>query len=205
MAKFTISLEDQPKRKWTTRQQRAWIREATRAINKEFYEMSIAGVDLQKDHPLLYEERNRLIKLGTGKEYKGGVGLGLTYKTKSELMLQARELKSALRMISGEVVTADEESSFKQGYETFTQRYKDFELTFEDYKDMSEVLGALGEHVINNFKNSDNVINAYNDARKQGQSHADIMKTIIQTNREVKGEGLTTEQMVTRLRKNLGL
>ena len=200
MAKFTIDLSDQPKADWTTRHERAWIREATRAINKEYVMLEASGVDLKKDYPLLYEERNRLIELGTGREYRGGIGLGLTYKTKAELKIQARELKRALNLFAGELPSAEEESKYQQAYESFSKNY---DLSYTEYRELTEILGSIGDHILNNFGNSTDVVAAYEDARTAGKSSTDFMKALIDTNREAKAEGRTTDQMLTSLREKL--
>lgn len=207
MAKFTIDLSDQPKADWTTRYERAWIREATRAINKEYVMLEASGVDLKKDYPLLYEERNRLIELGTGREYRGGIGLGLTYKTKAELKIQARELKRALNLFTGELPSAEEENKFKNAYNKFskTQGLDTKKFTYEDYRQFTEVMGSLGEHILNNFGNSTDVVAVYEDAKSAGKSSTDILKTIVNTNREARNQGKTTEEMIDMLRKNLDL
>lgn len=201
MAKFKIDLTDQPTIEWTTRQQRAWIREATRALNKEFLEIQLAGEDLQKDYPLLAQQRDKLIELGTGKEFRGGIGLGLTYKTKAELQLQARALKETLNMVKGETT----EAATSDGYDAFLANHPGMKLDFSEYQDMVEVMGAAGEHLLNNFGNSETFVEAYNDAREHGKSHVDVMKAIVEANREARGQGLTTNQMLTRLRKKLDI
>lgn len=201
MAKFKIDLSDQPTIEWTTRHQRAWIREATRALNKEFLEIQLAGEDLQKDYPLLAQQRDKLIELGTGKEFRGGIGLGLTYKTKAELQLQARALKETLNMVQGETT----EQVTSAAYDSFIESHPGMDMSFSEYQDMVEVMGAAGEHLLNNFGNSDDFVEAYNDAREQGKSHVDVMQAMVDANREARGQGLSTNQMLTRLRDKLGI
>lgn len=205
MAKFTIDLGDQPKKEWTTRQQRAWIREATREVNKAVYDIEASGQDLRKDYPLLAEQRDRLIELGTGKEYRGGIGLGLTYKTKSELQLQARALKETLNLLQGEVQTEEQQAQYSQAYDTFIDNHPGIDLSYEEYTDMVEVMGAAGEHMLNSFGNSDDFVEAYADAREDGHSHVDVMQAMVEVNREAKGQGLSTNQMLTRLRDYLNI
>jgi hypothetical protein len=205
VAKFTIDLGDQPKLEWTTRQQRAWIREATREVNKAVYDIQTSGQDLRKDYPLLAEQRDRLIELGTGKEYRGGIGLGLTYKTKAELQLQARALKETLNLLQGEVQTEEQQAQYSQAYDTFIENHPGIDLSYEEYTDMVEVMGAAGEHLLNSFGNSDDFIEAYADAREDGQSHVDVMQAMVEVNREAKGQGLSTNQMLTRLRDYLDI
>lgn len=205
MAKFTIDLGDQPKIEWTTRQQRAWIREATREVNKAVYNIQVSGQDLRKDYPLLAEQRDKLIKLGTGKEYRGGIALGLTNKTKSELQLQARALKQTLNLLQGEVQTEEERKQYEKAHAAFNKSHPGIDLSYTEYQDLVEVLGAAGDHLLNNFGNSDDVVEAYADAREQGKTHVDVMHAMVEVNREAKGQGLSTNQMLTRLRDALDL
>lgn len=203
MPNYTIDLTDQPQADWSTRKLRAWIREATRDINKKYVMLEASGVNIEKDHPMLWEERNRLIELGTGKEYRGGIGLGLTYKTKSELKLQARALRQSMNLWAGDVPSEAEEKSYKQAYEQMQRNNEGFDLSFADYKDMVEIMGALGDHVINNFGNSTDFVEAYYDARTSGKSRVDFMDAVVQSNREAKEAGYTTEEMMTMLRGKL--
>ena len=199
-----IDLTASPNASWTTRQLRAWIRRATQDINREFYELQEAGVDIAKDRPLLYEQRNRLIELGTGREYKGGVGLGLTYKQKSQLILQARALRETYNIMEPPKVIEQEQSKAQKAYETFIANRPGLQMTEQEYKRLTEMLGAIGEHVFNEF-GYESFIEVYDEARDEGKTDADILNALVQTTRDAKGEGWTTEDMIDSLRDNLGI
>lgn len=198
-----IDLTASPNNSWTTRQLRAWIRRATQDINREFYELQEAGVDIAKDRPLLAEQRNRLIELGTGREYKGGVGLGLTYKQKSQLVLQARALRETYNIMEPPATEIEIEKT-RRAYESFIANRPGLSMTESDYKGLVEILGAIGEHVFNEF-GYESFIEVYDEARDEGKSDADIINAMVQTTRDAKDAGWTVEEMIDGLRDNLGI
>ena len=200
-----IDLSTHPNASWTTRELRAWIRRATQDLNREFYEMiTVNGVDLKQDNPLLYQQRNKLLQLGTktGKEFRGGIGLGLTYKTKVELVKQARALRETYNIL--EVPQRGNDAN-KQAYKTFMNNHKGFKLSYDEYLDMTETLGSMGTHLLDEFGNSDDFVDMYDEARDQNKSDKDITQAIVQTNRESKGKGWNTQDMMDELRQLIGL
>ena len=201
---MAINLSDTPNSSWTTRQTRDWIRRATQDLNKEFYELQLAGVVIKKDNPLLYQQRNKLIELGTGKEYRGGVGLGLTYKTKSELIKQARALRETYNIIDNKDYQ-EYEPALQQGYETFIANRPGISMNIAQYKEMIETMGAFGEHALRNFGNSEDYVESYDEARRQGKTDKQITDAMVDTIRETKGQGNTTEDVMDLLREKIGL
>lgn len=196
-----IDLTASPNNSWTTRQLRAWIRRATQDLNRQFYEISVNGVDLKKDSPLLYEQRNRLIELGTGREFRGGVGLGLTYKTKSELVVQARALRETYNIMERPQRETAAESN---AYKTFNANRPGLNMSYKEYKELTEILGAIGAHVFNEF-GYESFIEAYDEARNQGKSGKNVLDAVVEVQREQRnGDSLqTTEDMVDALRGKL--
>lgn len=199
-----IDLSTHPNASWTTRELRAWIRRATQDLNREFYEIKVNGVDIEQDYPLLYQQRNKLLQLGTrtGKEFRGGIGLGLTYKTKMELVKQARALRETYNVMEGQQRGHDDN---KQAYKTFISNHPGFKLSYDEYLDMTETLGSMGTHLLDEYGNSDDFVDMYDEARDQNKSDKDITKAIVETNRESKGKGWTTEKMMDELRQLIGL
>lgn len=196
----TIDLTASPNTSWTTRRLRAWIRRATQDLNRQFYEISINGVDLKKDNPLLYEQRNRLIELGTGREFRGGVGLGLTYKTKSQLVVQARALRETYNIIE----QPSQDTSADKAYKTFNSNRPGLNMSYKEYKELTEILGAIGAHVFNEF-GYESFIETYDEARSQGKSGKNVLDAVVEVQREQRnGDSLqTTEDMVDALRGKL--
>lgn len=196
----TIDLSASPNNSWTTRQLRAWIRRATQDINRQFYEMQVEGVDLKKDNPLLYEQRNRLIELGTGREFRGGVALGLTYKTKSQLVVQARALRETYNVIEH----PRQDTAADKAYKTFNANRPGLNMSYKEYKELTEILGAIGAHVFNEF-GYESFIEAYDEARNQGKSGKNVLDAVVEVQREQRNGNLlqTTEDMVDALRGKL--
>lgn len=199
-----LDLSINPSSSMTTRELRAYIREATKEVNKELIMSYESPAELKKDNPLLYQQRNKLIELGTGKEYRGGVGLGLTYKTKIELVLQARALKETFNIIAPSEQTEKEEERVEKAYETFVNNRPGITMSESEYKEMTETLGAIGTHVFNEF-GYESFIETYDEARDEGKNNKNVVDAMVQTIREARGQSWTTEDMINSLRDKLDL
>lgn len=77
-------------------------------------------------------------------------------------------------------------------------------MTEEEYDDLTEMLGAIGEHVFNEF-GYESFIEIYDEARDDGKTDADILNALVQITRDAKGEGWTTEDMIDGIRDILGI
>ena len=192
-----------PSRDWTTRQLRAFIRDATKDLNKEFYEIQVAGIDLEKDSPLLAGQRDRLIELGTGREFRGGIGLGLTYKTKAELVMQARALRETYNILESPAKAEMEEAEEAKNYKSFTKNRPGSDISFSEYKEMTETMGALGHHVISEFFNSEDFVEMYMDAKEDKKTDKDIAEAVIEAQRQIRNstdESFTPEKAIDLVR-----
>lgn len=196
-------MEDKSVFKMTTRELRAYIKQLTPEVNERFksYQDALtAGAMTEK--PILEERRERLVALGTGKVTKRGVGLGLTYKNKPELIQQARALEEFLTF---DVFTpfaeqkADEETY--KAYQSF-KRTTRTTLDFEEYKDLTEAFGALGSHVINEF-GVYNVIKIYEESDEN--KRRSLVHEMNETLKESRGQGKTGEDLIDDLRARLEL
>ena len=81
---------------WTTRQLREYIRNETQSINYKFMDYFASHED---PHPVVVSEFEKLKALGTGNVKAEYIGLGLSNKTKAELIQQARALQRACRQL----------------------------------------------------------------------------------------------------------
>ncbi len=199
--------EMQPNRNMTTRELRKYIRQATPYVNQQYATIGIAPAELKKDYPILHYQREKLIKVGTGKEYKGGIGMGLTYKTKSELVVQARALAETIKLFESETAVQAPESQEKEdrAYETFLKNRPGMELSREEYHDFVETLGAIGEHIFNQFGYED-FIEVYDEAVQNGKNQRDILQAVAQVQRDVRADpsgAYTTEDLIDMLRGEL--
>lgn len=193
----------------TTRELRAYIKELTPEVNeryKSYEEALTAGA--MTDKPILEERRARLVALGTGKETKRGVGLGLTYKNKPELIHQARALEEFISLdVWSPAAQEEEETETKKAYESFKQSYllknaTATTLNYEEYKDLTEVFGALGSHIVDEF-------GAYNITKLYEEEDEDQRRNLVhdinEINKESKGAGWTKEDLIDALREKLDL
>lgn len=193
----------------TTRELRAYIKELTPEVNeryKSYKEALTAGA--MTDKPILEERRARLVALGTGKETKRGVGLGLTYKNKPELIQQARALEEFITLdVWTPAAQAEEETETKKAYESFKQTYllknaTATTLNYEEYKDLTEAFGALGSHIVDEF-GAYNITKLYEE--EDENQRIDLVHDIIEIKKESKGAGWTKEDLIDALREKLDL
>lgn len=187
----------------TTRELRAYIKEMTPEVNeryKSYKEALTAGA--MTDKPILEERHSRLVALGTGKETKRGVGLGLTYKNKPELIQQARALEEFITLdVWTPAAQAVEETETKKAYESFKQT-TGTSLSYEEYKDLTEVFGALGSHIVDEF-GAYNITKLYEE--EDESQRRNLVHDINEIKKESKGAGWTKEDLIDALREKLDL
>ena len=187
----------------TTRELRAYIKEMTPEVNeryKSYKEALTAGA--MTDKPILEERHSRLVALGTGKETKRGVGLGLTYKNKPELIQQARALEEFITLdIWTPAAQEEEKTETKKAYETFKQT-TGTSLNYEEYKDLTEVFGALGSHIVDEF-GAYNITKLYEE--EDESQRRNLVHDINEIKKESKGAGWTKEDLIDALREKLDL
>lgn len=187
----------------TTRELRAYIKEMTPEVNeryKSYKEALTAGA--MTDKPILEERHSRLVALGTGKETKRGVGLGLTYKNKPELIQQARALEEFISLdVWTPAAQAEEETETKKAYESFKQT-TGTSLSYEEYKDLTEVFGALGSHIVDEF-GAYNITKLYEE--EDESQRRNLVHDINEIKKESKGAGWTKEDLIDALREKLDL
>lgn len=193
----------------TTRELRAYIKELTPEVNERYksYEEALTS-GAMTDKPILEERHSRLVSLGTGKETKRGVGLGLTYKNKPELIQQARALEEFITLdVWTPAAQAEEETETKKAYESFKQSYllknaTATTLNYEEYKDLTEVFGALGSHIVDEF-GAYNITKLYEE--EDESQRRNLVHDINEIKKESKGAGWTKEDLIDALREKLDL
>lgn len=187
----------------TTRELRAYIREMTPQVNERLksYEESLAAGTMTKK-PIIEERIARLVTMGsdTGRRVKGGIGLGLTNKTKAELIQQARGLEEFFAVDQfTPAALAEREEKTKQAYNTF-KRTTRTPLNFQEYKDLTEVFGAIGSHVLEEF-GIYNVIKTYEEMDESDRPN--LIHHMKEVMKESKGQGWTKEDLTDRLRERV--
>ena len=189
---------------WTTRELRAYIREETANMNRRLIEYYASSTD---PNPVVSQLKERLLALGTGvKENKPieiqPIGLGLTNKTKSELLQQARALHEAINV---DIYTPQGLREYgekeRQQYETFIKNRPALAgMSLEEYHDLVEAFGALGTHVLEEF-GYEELAQIYYSTK--GVKKLDLVEAVKDIKRETKGEGLDQTQLIDILRERM--
>lgn len=192
----------------TTRELRDEIRKRTAEVNitiSEYRESVRKGIEkanqVVEDSIRKMREASAGISKKTGKVVvpkgrKGEIGLGLTYKTKSELQ---RQLAGLRRFEEKDIYTPKgkekwNEKTNKQ-YETFKNRYGD--ISREDYDDMIDTMNivknTLKDYGYEDFGGS--YARTYTRANKEGKRK--FARYVDQARRESSGK--TTEDVLDRV------
>lgn len=194
-------MENIPSASWTTRQLKDYIRQHTQQINFDFYTMQAEG---QTPTKAVMRERERLIQLGTGRETKQGIGLGLSYKKKSELLQQARAIRE-FESIDYESPTARRKYSeqIDKAYRQYSKRKNATgqpKLSKKSYVEFVETLGAVGDKILQEF-GYDAIAEEYKNS--SGKQRANFLQAMIKTHDKLKGTGATGEDLIDALHNEL--
>lgn len=187
--------------KWTTRELRSFIKETTQSINYKFIDYMQSE---EKPNPIAIAEFEKLKALGTGNVKAEYIGLGLTYKTKGELLVQARALQEAEQ---ADFFTPEARREYKekekQAYTTTKNKYG-FEMSQEDYHNFVENMGALDEYIKNLGLGSKELLNTYYSAKKG--KRVNFAKFFMEVKREKERDPesiVTTDDFIDKLREKL--
>lgn len=190
-----------PSSSWTVKELKQFIRAETKQINFDLYSMYEAG---KKPTKAVLREREKLVLLGTGKETKSGIGLGLSYKKKSELIQQARALKDFER-IDYESPTAKRkyneqiDKAYKKYYKKKTST-GETKLSKSEYVNFVEMLGAVGDKVLQEF-GYESISEEYK--RSSGKQRTKFLQAMIKVRDNLAGTGATGEHLIDALHKEL--
>lgn len=183
--------------KWTTRELRAFIREETQSINYKFMDYIQSE---EKPNPVAVAEFEKLKALGTGNVKAEYIGLGLSHKTKGELLVQARALQEA-KQADFFTPEAKREYSEKEeaAYNTTTARYG-LDMSQEDFHNFVESMGALDSYISNLGLGSKELLNLYYEA--DSSKRVNFASYFMETKREAQA-GWTTDDFIDVLREKL--
>lgn len=144
---------------------KAEISYRVRKLNKEFkqFDESFTGINIVKD---AIEDANIL----AGKKNRNKLIQGLDRnRTKESLIRQARELKSIENMdIYTKYGQEKLAERYYKSYETFKENFDFDELTEEEYRNMVEAFGAIGNDIVDR-KSSNDFADAYRNASEKGK------------------------------------
>ena len=195
-------MENIPSASWTTRELRDYIRKHTQQINIDLYQMYEEGKTPTK---AVLREREKLIQLGTGKETRaGGIGLGLSYKRKSELIQQARAVRD-FEAIDYESPAARRKysSQIDKAYRKYSKRKSATgqpKLSKKAYVDFVETLGAVGDKVLQEF-GYESISEEYKNST--GKQRTNFLQSMIKVHKELEGTGASGEDLIDALHNEL--
>ena len=193
----------------TVKELQSEIRDLTKQVNTR-----VASIKLTRELPkdveqaVNYMKRLSGVKTGVDKttRAKQEIGLGLKGKSKTELILQARELSSFLRWdIESEEGLRQLESREKTEWETFERNHPGW--SYEDWRKFVEVSGALGSDIINKFGSETIASDFLKRIRTNDVESTDgdkYIKAMMDSIKESEGAGLSQTELVDLLRDKLG-
>lgn len=208
--KEPINTRDESVFDLTTRQLRDEIRKRTATVNIRINEYREAIEEGKQKSNRIVEESIRKMKEAsytfnkeTGeiripKSKKGEIGLGLTYKTKTELQ---RQLAGLRRFEERDIETPEgkrkSEEKTERQYKTFTDRYGD--MSRDEYEDMIDTMNVV-KNTLKDYGYEDyggSYARTYTKANKEGKRK--FARYIDQAKRESAGAGQTTEDILDRV------
>lgn len=189
----------------TVKELQAEIRTLTKQVNTR-----VAGIKLTRELPkdvqqaVNYMKSIAGVKGGIDKttEAKQEIGLGLKGKTKSELILQARELSSFLRWdIESPEGMRQLEAREKKEWESFSKNHPNW--NYEDWRRFVELSGALGSSVMSKFGSETIASDFVKRVQKEDIDAAKYIDAMKETLKEAEGKGKSMEDIVDILRSKL--
>lgn len=211
-------MQRKPYSRYTKKELMEMIKEDTAELNRRIFEYRQSNTsfrDVENNIAKIKEisgtkEGRQSIKVeGKTRYRKVEVGIGrIASKTKSELILQARELHSFLQWdISTPEGQRQWEAREKKEWETFSKNFSEYGLTKNEWRDLVEVFGAVGESVLNQFgsgqgsNSSGSIVREFKNATQSGR--ANLVKVMKEVLKENEGTGATEEDNLDLLRQKL--
>lgn len=207
-----------PYSRYTRKELMEMIREDTAELNRRIFEYrqsdkSFKDVEnnITKIKKISGTKKGRqLVNVEGKKSYRETeIGVGkISSKSKSELILQARELHSFLQWdISTPEGQRQWEARETKEWESFSKNFSEYGLSKEEWRDLVEVFGAVGESVLNQFGSgqgsnaSGSIVREFKNASQSGR--ANLVKEMGEVIKENKGTGATEEDNLDLLRQKL--
>ena len=211
-------MQRKPYSKYTKKELMQMIREDTAELNKRVFEYRQSNAsfkDVENNIAKIKEisgaKKGRQVIKEDGKTHYREVEIGvgkITSKSKSELILQARELHSFLQWdISTPEGQRQWEAREKKEWETFNKNFSEYGLTKNEWRDLVEVFGAVGESILNQFGSgqgsnaSGSIVREFKNASQSGRTN--LVKEMREVLKENKGTGATEEDNLDLLRHKL--
>ena len=165
--------EGNPKKKWTTEQLKAYIKQRTKEANKNIneYRDKVKKGDIEEYRSVENVIEKLRAKAGVKGRKGAEIGLGLSGKKKEALLEQARGLARYKQFdVWSEDYKREKEEKTQKAYESFKSNLynKGVDISYDEYKDMVTQLGTIGEGVLGQL-DYQSVLEQYSTAIKRGK------------------------------------
>lgn len=165
--------EGNPKKKWTTEQLKAYIRQRTKEANKNIneYRDKVKKGDIEEYRSVENVIEKLRDKAGVKGRKGAEIGLGLSGKKKEALLEQARGLARYKQFdVWSEDFKREQEEKTQKAYKSFKSNllYQGVDVTYEEYKDMVSQLGTIGEAVLGKL-DYEAALEQYSQALRSGK------------------------------------
>lgn len=165
--------EGNPKKKWTTEQLKAYIRQRTKEANKNIneYRDKVKKGDIEEYRSVENVIEKLRDKAGVKGKKGAEIGLGLSGKKKEALLEQARGLARYKQFdVWSEDFKREQEEKTQKAYKSFKSNllYQGVDVTYEEYKDMVSQLGTIGEAVLGKL-DYEAALEQYSQALRSGK------------------------------------
>lgn len=165
--------EGNPKKKWTTEQLKAYIKQRTKEANKNIneYRDKVKKGDIEEYRSVENAIEKLRAKAGVKGRKGAEVGLGLSGKKKEALLEQARGLARYKQFdVWSEDFKREQEEKTQKAYKSFKSNllYKGVDVTYDEYKDMVSQLGTIGEAVLGKL-DYEAALEQYSQALRSGK------------------------------------
>lgn len=162
-----------PKKKWTTEQLKAYIRQRTKEANKNIneYRDKVKKGDIEEYRSVENAIEKLRAKAGVKGRKGAEIGLGLSGKKKEALLEQARGLARYKQFdVWSEDFKREQEEKTQKAYKSFKSNllYKGVDVTYDEYKDMVSQLGTIGEAVLGKL-DYEAALEQYSQALRSGK------------------------------------
>lgn len=165
--------EGNPKKKWTTEQLKAYIRQRTKEANKNIneYRDKVKKGDIEEYRSVENVIEKLRAKAGVKGRKGAEIGLGLSGKKKEALLEQARGLARYKQFdVWSEDFKREQEEKTQKAYKSFKSNllYQGVDVTYDEYKDMVSQLGTIGEAVLGKL-DYEAALEQYSQALRSGK------------------------------------
>lgn len=186
-----------PSKKWTVRELKQWIREKTGEVNNRINEYR----DYKTQAPMEKQIKSLQKKIGKagrkGREillgFEKRVGGKRVYKSKEELLSQARKLQSFIKSdVYSDTSYTQLDEKAERARQTFNERFG-YDLSESEYYNWVENMGTIGADVKGTFSYV-TAGAAYAEARRSGVK-VNLADIVERATKKSKGRGWDKQRM----------